>query len=95
VEVRRKIGEKVASNNREPAAWDREHRGVIDREAFRVEILPTLARVSASQIAAATGLSRDFSSTIKSGRYVAPPKTLGSPSGVGSTTVAPSHRLRR
>lgn len=68
-EARRKIGEKTAARNRERAAWDRVH-GRQDPERFRTEILPMLADVSAGEIAAATGLSRNFAATIKSGKHV-------------------------
>jgi len=57
------------TRNRERAAWDREH-GASDPEVFRVEILPRLVGVPTSQIAAVTGLSRNFVSTVKSGKHV-------------------------
>jgi hypothetical protein len=68
-EARRKIGEKTAARNRERAAWDREH-DPQDAGQFRTEIFPMLAGVSAVEIAAATGLSRNFAATIKSGQHV-------------------------
>ena len=41
-----------------------------DPERFRTEILPLLGRVSTREIAAATGLSRNFAATIKSAKHV-------------------------
>jgi hypothetical protein len=41
---------------------------------FRTEILPRLKEVQSSQIAAATGLSRNFAATIKSGRHQPHPR---------------------
>jgi hypothetical protein len=41
---------------------------------FRTEILPKLKGVPASEIAAATGLSRNFAATIRSGKHVPHPR---------------------
>ena len=70
--TRAKIGTKIAIRNRERAAWDRDHDRP-DPEVFRTEILPTLAEMPTSRIAAATGLSRNFVATIKSGKHVPHP----------------------
>lgn len=72
-EARARIGRKVAETNRERAAWDREHTHQ-DPNLFMTEILPGLAEVTTSEIAAATGLSRNFAATIKSGKHIPHPR---------------------
>ena len=72
-DVREKIGRKTGQRNRERGAWDRSN-PPSDPAHFKNEILPRLQQVSPGAMSRASGLSRNYCSTIKSGRHVPHPR---------------------
>ncbi len=62
----------------EQETWEEDHHGEdADPEWFRTEILPGLARVKLSEIAAATGMSVSSASKVRAGRRIPHPRHWG------------------
>ncbi len=70
---RERLGEVETARIREARAWQREGRWPTDMGAFKREILPTLADVSAGALARSTGLSVGYCRRIKKGLVVPHP----------------------
>lgn len=63
-------GQKNQQHMREQAAWEAEHGGEAQPQVFEREILPMLKDVSLAAMARATGLSEQYCSLIRRGKYV-------------------------
>jgi len=69
-QAKAKRGGKNRQHMRDQAAWEAEHGMEADPEVFRREILPPLQGVSLGMMAKATGLSQQYCSLIRRGKYV-------------------------
>ena len=72
-EARRKVGTANAKRQREVAEWDRTHERP-DAEVFKAEILPHLQDLPLTKLEQATGLSKQYCSHVRRGRYVPHPR---------------------
>lgn len=68
-EAREKVGSANAKRQREVSEWDRTHARP-DPEVFRREILPHLREVPLTKLVQVTGLSKQYCSHIRRGRFV-------------------------
>lgn len=73
-EARRVRGEKVANALLLNRAWERENALVPAPATFGRDVLPTLAGLSARELAAATGFSRQYAAAILRGKRVPHPR---------------------
>ena len=72
-EARDRLGKAESGKIRQAREWQREHPWPTDMGTFEREILPTLADVSAGEIARRTGLSEGYCRRIKKGLAVPHP----------------------
>lgn len=69
-QAKAKRGSKNSQHMQVQAAWEAEHGGDADPETFEREILPLHQNVSLGRLAKATGLSEQYCSLIRRGKYV-------------------------
>jgi len=67
-------GAKVSASRAAARAWEKEHAGSVDLDAFRREILPRLAGWTPAALAGVTGLSRAYCAAILQGERVPHPR---------------------
>ena len=69
-EVAKRRAAKLVQRMQDQAAWETEHETEADPEVFRREILPHLQDITLSAMAKETGLSEQYCSLIRRGKYV-------------------------
>jgi len=73
-DARRKLGEKNSQHMQDQTRWEQSQVSDFDPDAFNEHILPGLQGHSLNAIAKATGLSDQYCSRIRRGRYIPHPR---------------------
>ncbi len=66
-QARRRRGEKISKHMDEQSIWEAKHGLQVDRDVYRLEILPHLGGVPLRTLATVTGLSEQYCSLIRRG----------------------------